>query len=178
MSPKHIAELMQAANGDDGKKDVLEKIRALYDGIKGKFNANSLTLYSGHDDLRITQSVDEKSGISCLSLDKLPANVASGCLYLGDFDASKRSHWKQLTCAYEKYWDLIGCVQIPHHGSMYNFNTRFLRLRAYNVISAGYGNRHRHPSCHVLSRYQRQGRFPFVVTQDPRSLLCMRVAKT
>ena len=177
MTPNRIAELLHASNSYDNGKEMLEKIRAIYDGIKGKFNASSLTLFSGSDDTSMTQSVDVQSAISCSDLSGALKNVASGCLFLGDFDASKQSHWRQLTSAYQKCWGMIGCVQIPHHGSMYNFNNEFLRMRAYNVISAGYGNKHRHPSCHVLARYQRKGRSPFVVTQDPKSFVCMRIVK-
>lgn len=70
---------------------------------------------------------------------------------------------------------IIGCVQIPHHGSEYNFNNAFLQMDAYSVISAGLGNPYRHPSNTVLAKYRQRNQFPFVVTQDPRSLFCTTV---
>lgn len=55
-----------------------------------------------------------------------------------------------LSKAYNDYWEYIGCVQIPHHGSRHNYNNEMAKLNAINVISAGYKNRYRHTHSSVL----------------------------
>ena len=59
----------------------------------------------------------------------------SGCLFMGDYDASGKEKWKQLEEAYEPYLKYIGCVQIPHHGSRRSFNSKLLNIDAEFVIS-------------------------------------------
>lgn len=61
----------------------------------------------------------------------------AGCLYMGDYDASGNYKWKELYEAYDTYWENIGCIQIPHHGSKHNYNSKLAQLDAFYVMSAG-----------------------------------------
>ena len=148
-------------------------IKEAYKVVPGSLNTNSMTLYSGPDD---------KNGRSCVASVYRPCGTCrakyleykAGCLYTGDYDALGDDKWNSLANAYRNHWDDIGCVQIPHHGSKYNFNDKFLQMCALNVMSVGLGNKHHHPSVDVLAKYQ-EYEFPFIVTQEPRSLLCMHV---
>lgn len=156
---------------DASKKKEFSRIRDLYKGIKGGFNAGSMTLYSGGADSAMRQYPDvDKSALERFDC-KIPEATASGCLYTGDFIASEnRPYWTELRKAFNKYWSNVGCVQIPHHGSFGNFNDEILNMAAYNVISVGFGNMYHHPSNAVLSKYQTRRTFPFVVTQNPSSM--------
>lgn len=173
ISPSRIAELIGDANSSD---DTLDEIRKLYKGIKGGFNANSMALYSGAADFSLRQCSNVDKGVFERVISRIPAFTASGCLYTGDFIAAEsKPYWDELKKAYCRFWPWIGCVQIPHHGAISNFNKDFLSMTAYNVISAGFGNMYRHPSNAVLSQYWSKQSFPFVVTQNPASMFSTTV---
>ena len=148
------------------------KIREAYRKIPGGFNTNSMTLFSGTTTYRLRQFYSkclEKCCFGCYGC-KL-----SGCLYLGDYDASGKIKWEKLTNAYKKYWEYIGCVQIPHHGSKYNFNNGLLEMNAFFVISAGYSNRFRHPHSCVLKKFLLENKMPYIVTDQVGSAAFFRV---
>lgn len=93
----------------------------------------------------------------------------AGCLYTGDYNASGRNNWKELQKAYSKYWDKIGCIQIPHHGSKYNFNDKFLDYNCFFVISAGYSNKYKHPHSEVIKKFLLRDIKPNLVTEQQGS---------
>lgn len=166
------------------KAVIRRKIKKVFLSIAGEFNTNSMTLFSG----RMSNSGSQiaQHGRHCLD----PFHPcwyfpfhhywrpfwarsnfkAAGCLYTGDYNASGSREWIKLKRHYRRYWDSIGCIQIPHHGSQHNFNDEFCKLNAYPVISAGLGNQYKHPSADVLAKLCEKGPFPAVVTQDPSSL--------
>lgn len=74
-------------------------------------NEYSMTLYSGF--LRID-----------------PLHL--GCLYTGDYDASKNI--RNLLGAYWYVWGNIGIVQVPHHGSKNNWNPHLIVDNAFHII--------------------------------------------
>jgi hypothetical protein len=51
----------------------------------------------------------------------------TGSLYLGDFNAEPKKRFIALKNKYQKYEKTIGILQLPHHGSLRNFNTRFFQ---------------------------------------------------
>ena len=173
MSPSRIANLIGEA---DRSEDILDKIRGLYKGIRGGFNANSMTLYSGATDSTLRQYPDVDVSVlnkfNCI----IPNYTESGGLYTGDFFAANgKPYWSELKAAYCRFWSNIGCVQVPHHGSKYNFNGDLLAMNAYNVISVGFGNMYHHPSNAVVSQYLARQTFPFIVTQSPNSIFSTTV---
>ena len=169
-SSQNVAEVIADIGGNRVGKKALSEIRDMYKGIRDGLNANSMTLYSGLDNLGLAQAIDSSISEDARLKHGVPCSTAAGCLYTGDYIASKdRCYWKQLKTAYGRYWGNIGCVQIPHHGSGVNFNDEFLTMSAYNVISAGFGNMYHHPSNAVLTKYWVRHKFPFVVTQSQAS---------
>ena len=94
---------------------------------------------------------------------------AVGCLYTGDFKANNEGYWNQLESGFKAEWATIGCVQIPHHGSKYNYNNGFLAMSPWHVASAGKSNKYRHPHKAVRKKYK-DGCPLFVVTEGPGSL--------
>jgi len=145
-----------------------EKIRIAYTKVKGSFNTNSMTLYSGPEELIVQQYLYNKK--SCKHICKYSCNEkVAGCLYTGDYDASGRIKWRELFNAYFKYWNNIGCVQVPHHGSRKNYNTELSKLDAYFVMSAGRYNRYHHPHSVVVKDLLFNGHYPYIVTENKLS---------
>ena len=171
-TPERIAELVKEGCAN---KDIKKKIRGLYADIKGEFNSHSLTMCSDSVTSECRQAIDKGLCNENVQPYVVPDDAASGCLYTGDFNASNIRYWLQMKSAYNDNWTRVGCVQVPHHGSPHSFNDGILKEEAYHVISAGFGNQHHHPSGRVLGKYRRNNIFPFVVTQDPRSMFCTDV---
>lgn len=101
----------------------------------------------------------------------------SGCLFMGDYDASGKNKWKQLQEAYQAYWEFIGCVQVPHHGSTHNFNDNLFDINAEFIISAGDKNKYHHPHSGVIKKFILHKKWPYIVTEDPQSILYMIIKR-
>lgn len=85
---------------------------------KCSINDSSMTLYSGP-----INNQDEK--------------IRLGCLYTGDYNAKdKFENLQGFYRSYNRCWDNIGMVQIPHHGSKYNFNPLLLNENIIPIIPA------------------------------------------
>lgn len=176
----------------DKNAENRRRIKRIFLSIAGEFNTNSMTLYSGrmsNNGFQIAQHghhcLDPFRPCCCFPFHHYwlpfwdrPNFKAAGCLYTGDYNASGSEEWKTLKEHYQRYWDLIGCIQIPHHGSQHNFNDEFCKHDAYFVISAGLGNQYKHPSADVLAKLYEKGPFPAVVTQDPFSTFETLVASS
>ncbi|HBZ64766.1 MAG TPA: hypothetical protein DEO89_09335 [Lachnospiraceae bacterium] len=150
----------------NGNKNDQKKIINAYRNIPGDFNTNSMTLFSGtaHNYFRQYLLNCKCNYCNCNNFDK-----KAGCLYTGDYKASGRNNWKELQKAYSKYWDKIGCIQIPHHGSKYNFNDKFLDYNCFFVISAGYSNKYKHPHSEVIKKFLLRDIKPNLVTEQQGS---------
>lgn len=163
-SPK---DLLDACNRDPDT--TISKLEMAYSVVPGGFNTNSLVLFSGCNELRMMQrAVSNKYWYACCPYS---AYLPSGCLYTGDYDASGAHKWKELEGAYKHYFDNIGCLQIPHHGSRYNFNIKFLHFPNCEqyIASAGYCNRYRHPHSSVVRDILAYGKHPIIVNEHPGS---------
>lgn len=151
-----------------GDEDEKYKVKQAYKRVKGSFNTNSLTLYSGIKNLDIKQAIADSGNFRCYLRDIFCLKNA-GCLYTGDYDASGKEKWKQLYEAYRTYWDTIGCIQLPHHGSRHNYNQELGYLDAYYIISAGMNNKYRHPHSIVIKDLLYKHHFPYIVTEQQSS---------
>lgn len=151
-----------------GDEDEKNKIKQAYKSIKGTFNTNSMTLYSGIKNFDIKQSIADTRSFGCYMRDVFyMKNV--GCLYTGDYDVSGKEKWKQLYEAYRMYWETIGCVQVPHHGSRHNYNEELGCIDAYYIISAGINNRYHHPHSIVIKDLLYKHHLPYIVTEQQSS---------
>ena len=137
-------------------------------GVSGNINENSMFLYSGPS---CKKDLHKHSWISghyrcdlfrCyVDIDCHPHRVA--CLYTGDGDLNKVDIRK----IYRRYWDLIGTIQIPHHGSGKSFKaTPFDEGGFLCPMSVGNKNPYRHPSPIVISELFLKRNFPILVTED------------
>lgn len=86
------------------------------------------------------------------------------CLYTGDGDLNK----VDVRTIYRKYWDLIGTIQIPHHGSLTtSFNENVLEGKQFLCpISVGKNNQYGHPSREVIKKIHLHNSCPILVTED------------
>ncbi len=157
---------------EENKNDAQTKIKNAYKSLKGSHNPNSMTLYSGTREMQGYQYFSNNCYCKyCFK--KRRYNV--GCLYTGDYDASKDITFDELRDKYHLYWQNIGCVQIPHHGSIYSYNTGFSELDSFFVISAGQNNKFCHPHSFVINDLLLNDHYPLVVTEKPDSAVYLLV---
>ena len=94
------------------------------------------------------------------------------CLYTGDGDLNIVDGEKTvIEKIYERYWNLIGTIQIPHHESLYSFNNKILKDNVFICpFSVGKNNLHGHPSGKVISEILSHKSYPIYVTEDVDSI--------
>lgn len=154
-----------------GHKSIRNAVKKAFSEIDGNHNANSMTLFSGIRKSNIYQTFVQPFNFfkcrlkyHCFEQCIFEIQKPNGCLYTGDFNAY--SHWDEMYESYKLYWEYIGCIQIPHHGSNYSYNHKFTSLNAFFVISAGKNNRYRHPSGLVVKDLMFAKKYPFIVNED------------
>lgn len=126
-------------------------IKKAYEYTKGSLNTNSMVVFSGttgnaRQNIYSSRSHNcYRSNIYCRRCYK------SGCLYTGDYDCSGKNKFNELIKAYASYWDSIGCITIPHHGSQHNYNKQLTENeKIFCIISASMSNNYKHPHALVL----------------------------
>ena len=163
-----LCSSLQTTDKNTRKAKILE-IKAAFEKVSGDLNSNSMTLYSGMYNkgiISVSQGVNKKNYcLPCCRMDNV------GCLYTGDYDASKVDTFKDLKEKYKYYWYSIKFIQVPHHGSEKNFNSGFLEFDKYFVISVGLKSRYKHPSVQVISEILLSGGNLLIVTEDSRSVV-------
>lgn len=139
-------------------KNLLNRIREAFASVDGDLNTNSMVVYSGPS--KCDRSTGMKSNVWDKSL--------SGCLYLGDFDASSNENWTKMREVYRNYWNLIHICQVPHHGSSKSYNHHLVSdlAASHYVVSAGYNNQYRHPHALVVTDIIRSRKNIHVVTEQ------------
>lgn len=154
------------------KKTEIIKIYETVLGGTNNFNTNSLVVYSGID-------VSYDDNCNCWfeyyinycshSFDRRykVRHWKEACLYMGDYNAKDPHQFDELRNAFDKYWDRIGTIQVPHHGSNHNFNSGLIENANFAVISAGKKNRFGHPHTSTLHKILNTPCIPIVVTEDP-----------
>ena len=145
---------------EENKNDAQKKIKKAYENLKGSHNPNSMTLYSGTKEMQGYQYFS--NNCYCKYCYK-KRHYKVGCLYTGDYDASKYITFDELRANYHLYWQNIGCVQIPHHGSKYNYNSEFANMHAFFLISARTNSSHPHP--YVVNDLRLNDHNPLIVTE-------------
>ena len=155
---------------------IKKTIKDIYKGLSGGINENSMFLYSGplyKKDLDI-HFWRRRYWLKCLYWEH-PYYCTDhyntyrvACLYTGDGDLNK----VDVRSVYKQYWDLIGTIQIPHHGSLPSFNEKVLDGRRFICpISVGKNNSYGHPSQKVISEILLHESYPILVTEDIDSAL-------
>lgn len=107
-----------------------------------------------------------------------------GCLYLGDMNLNNSMDPLMIIYKYLglDLQEMIGTIQVPHHGSKDNYNTKLLETydlhknswtprhrRVVYVISVGESNTYGHPDGFVMNEVVSQGHFLKLVTEASAS---------
>lgn len=137
-------------------------------------NANSMVLYSGASDkTKCLCRVFPQHFCWTLGWSYPSFYCGTGCIYTGDFDL-QATGCDILHNAYKNVRDNVEIIQIPHHGSIYNFNKSLLDNFPYThlfFISAGEKNSYRHPSSTVVASIVKSNRLARIVTEGQSSRL-------
>lgn len=108
------------------------KIKKAYQEISGTINKNSLMVYS--------RPISDKF-YYYYNRSKV------GCIYTGDGNLNEVN----LKVEFGKYWEKVGTIQVPHHGSIYDFDKSILKNQGIICpVSVGNNNSYGHPSNQVL----------------------------
>jgi beta-lactamase superfamily II metal-dependent hydrolase len=117
------------------------KVKEIYKELAGGINANSMILYSGP-----TIEGYSIENNCCLFYEIINR---AGCVYTGDMNLNEF----EIDVVYSKYWNFVGTIQIPHHGSKHNFKIDPFKTEYYMCpVSYGNTNFYDHPSLNVLSQ--------------------------
>lgn len=154
-------------------KKLREKIKMIYKHISGGINQNSMFLYSGPSSTtrRFFREMEKCFHHFCCvrpySCCRFFATDRIACLYTGDGDLNKVDVRK----IYSAYWDFIGTIQIPHHGSLSSFDKDILYNGDFFLcpISVGKNNSYGHPSVGVISEILSRDSYPVLITEDTDS---------
>lgn len=99
-----------------------------------------------------------------------------GCIYTGDTNLNKVKIGDIFN---EKYLDSVGTIQIPHHGSIENFNEDFFddnKKKSYFCpISVGSNNSYGHPSCSVINSIFFNNSLPIIISDSLDSLFIQTI---
>ena len=141
------------------------RLAQIYRNLKGAINENSMLLFSGPMQRQNQCEMKLMSRVHSPILWFFEScfNRQPGCLYSGDFNLKHES----LSISYGFYFDRIGTVQIPHHGSNKSFDLKnFCAKGMVCPVSYGVNNRFRHPHETVIDKIVGAGGCPVCVTND------------
>lgn len=143
-------------------EDNITKIKEIYKNNCKDLNETSLVLYSG------TINSDSNLYARCPMISYEKNN---GCLYTGDYNAGNINNYNELSNHFINYYDNIGCLQLPHHGSNDSFNDSFLNLNCVYVACVGEINGFKHPGYKVVNKILGNRKHLYVVTDNSVKLV-------
>lgn len=110
-------------------ENKLKKIREIYKEVFDidDHNIYSMPLFSGLQNTTYLHS--NKQCYEYCKLCNYYKNLCKefknpNCLYTGDFMAKENRNLSNLEKNYDRLWNTIETIQIPHHGSIYNHNSK------------------------------------------------------
>jgi beta-lactamase superfamily II metal-dependent hydrolase len=126
----------------------------IYNHIPGDLNTNSLVIYSGPKK-------------------RIFKRRQTGCLFLGDYNLNGRQVWNSFERAYKDYFKDTLVLQVPHHGSKYNFNDKVTQKQIPCFVISARENSSKHPD--KLVKCILNGKC-FLVTEEPDSCFSCRIS--
>ena len=148
----------------DRYEEIREVYTSLYSGDKQ--NEISLAVFSGTDSNWWGMLCYRKRDVfyvrCCFNLN---------CLYLGDASLKKATF---ISCLNKRLNECmrrveIGIIQVPHHGSVRNFDAAILMPGVLSIISCNF-RKYELPSASVLRDIIEAGAYPIAVTEKPNSI--------
>lgn len=136
-------------------------IKKAYESINGNLNINSLVLFSGKN---------KDDYISFMYPQLCADKLHSGCLYTGDVDLPSIKH--DIIPKLENHLRYAGTLQIPHHGSVYSFDSSIITESIKcGIISYGKRNTYGHPSLRVIEELIDNSVCVHHITEDPETIV-------
>lgn len=135
----------------------LERCKVIYQNIFGKdHNVYSMPVFSGtNKDCPMNECHQEGS---------IPKACNWNCLYMGDMKVGANS-FNSLKSFYSGYWNNVGILQVPHHGTKgYNYKKLYEPVK-FCIISCK-PNSTRYPNKDVLMDIHNTGSLYYVVTDN------------
>ncbi|KAA6339712.1 hypothetical protein EZS27_012371 [termite gut metagenome] len=140
-----------------------EKIIRAYKAVNGNLNETSMILFSGK---RIDDYIHSSNYCRHFSFHQ------SGCLYMGDINLRQKMIVTNIRNRLKNYWQFIGTLQIPHHGSIYNFDSSILAQNmCCAIFSYGTNNTDGHPSDKVIGDVCANYTCPYLITEEQSSIV-------
>ncbi len=157
--------------------DTINKIRKnknnvieAYNAVDGNLNENSMILFSGKNSKDYIRCFDQFHHVYFHRHFHL--NFQSGCLYMGDIDLNEPNIVSDINTKLSQLLSFIGTLQVPHHGSIYNFTTSILQPNmCCAIFSFGTSNTYGHPSDRVFSDVIANNIYPHLVTENQTSIV-------
>ncbi|MGL4670347.1 MAG: MBL fold metallo-hydrolase [Methanobacteriaceae archaeon] len=162
--------------------DKVDEIKKIYKKVykyDTEINKSSMLVYSGP--LKKNKDFSLLHVYKCSIFhyygpnNRLKDSYRVGCIYTGDTNFNKIDNIRKI---YKKYWCCVGTIQIPHHGSIENFNENFFDDEFYFCpISFGKNNSHGHPSTFVIGSIIRNNAVPVFVNESLNSIFVQIIEK-
>jgi beta-lactamase superfamily II metal-dependent hydrolase len=169
---KHELTLDDIATIDDIQKNK-DKIVEAYKDVDGDLNKNSMALFSGKKETETINCFQHHCCRLCHHFG-LRFTVESGCLYMGDIDLTSPDIANNLKNKLKSVISRIGTLQVPHHGSVHNFDKTILdendEIRCA-IFSYGTTNTYGHPSDKVISEVIANKAYPYLITEEQHSMV-------
>lgn len=157
----------------------IEKLKRVYKKVFGKeHNSYSMTVFSGTECHRCFKYCHIRllDFLRTKLCHYIPRYCTLNCLYCGDFEANPdypkkgcNTNCEKLIKYYQRYWDKIGLLQVPHHGSEHNLNKLLYSPPRLCIISAGETDVYGHPNASVVQSIRTENSIPIIVTEDTRT---------
>lgn len=155
---------------DKNEQSIIKK---LYDKLPGKINENSMFLYSGPiQNIMVIDDYHHSSYCSSCYCHSLFYETKVGCLYTGDGNLKTLyKHDVNICTLLPKYADFIGTVQIPHHGSIKDFEIKFFKNKRFICpICFGNNNTYGHPSGKIIKDLLLNKSTPVLISEEQQTI--------
>lgn len=155
-------------------KKTRDELKNIYESVYGEnHNSYSMSVYSGpKEPNKLEEAFLTGCGCSDIHCNELRDKETAHCLYTGDSELKTRINCRKLITYYNSWWDRIGIIQVPHHGSKNNYNTMLHKTADLEktifrlfVITVGLNNIYGHPSVSVINDIKKNGGCLFVITE-------------
>ena len=145
---------------DTIKNIDVEVLKDIYASVyKDKHNSYSMPVYSGLD-------CKSQCFKRCHKQGEFVTFCHTNCLYMGDYDAKSRTSYDNLKNYFKDYWDRLGLIQVPHHGSEHNSDSKLYAPNKLCIISSGRNDRYNHPDQTTVDAIMEAGSIHMIVTED------------
>lgn len=177
---KELGDLLGGDVTVDNLPSLVERLKvtackSIYNKVFGQQqNHTSMTLFSGT--LECIRRSHCKKILDCHVMHPLcddffshPCCYNPNILYTGDFEPAN-NNIRELRRFYSAYWAKIATIQVPHHGSINNYDDVLYEHPIRGIVSVGNENTYHHPDIETLIKIQNQDCHPVIVTEDKSSM--------